>query len=364
MVLPEERWARELGRGAAQVVQPLAPFVAQAGAGAAAYAAVLGVAQGAALGLRVSCAAPLLGPALGLAAVATASAAAGQASLATGDALAARSSAAAAAALSRRKRALLAALDASDGSHAAREARMDVARDALLGLAAFRLLGGTLRSALPSDIAKPGAFARHSVPCENGAEYCTETVKRQMHTFYGMHGCHTCGTKSSALTVVADHMPPNVLVYGRGYKNPADVAKRPLLERLVLWWKGLTVQQRFYPQCQPCSNAQGEALRKGVRVLRLHPLNWGAVAAAGGAVGAYRWAGGAATRSQAQRLPNLRRRPYAEVRHESAAAAATAAAAAVFESASAGSAQSGKRTPGHPSAREAAKARILGVRFG
>ena len=291
---------------AAAALAPLAPLAVQTAAGAAAYGATLAAAQGAAMVLRLSCATPVLGPVAGAAAVCTASVAAGQAASVASEALV---SGDAGAAVERRARAIAVALDRTSRSKQARLMREELATDAVIGAVAFRLFGGRLRALLPSDLARPGAYAMQSVPAA-GADYASDAVKRQLHTIYGKHGCHTCGTKKSPMTVIADHMPPNVLVYGRGYKNP-DTVRGPL-EQLSLWFKGVTTQQRFYPQCQPCSNAQGKALLKGVRVLKMHTMDVRPILASGAAVGtAINWShthNPATLGGRAVRQPNLRRR--------------------------------------------------------
>lgn len=52
-------------------------------------------------------------------------------------------------------------------------------------------------------------------------------------------------------------MPPNKF---------AKAANRALWRR----WTNTPVQQRFFPQCQPCSNLQGKAVRRAATEFRYH----------------------------------------------------------------------------------------------
>eukprot|EP00466_Bigelowiella_natans_P010952 jgi/Bigna1/81486/fgenesh1_pg.81_\ len=87
----------------------------------------------------------------------------------------------------------------------------------VLGLASWWAVGGTLKMALPSDL-------------RLGQKY----------------GCHTCGYKKAA-TFIGDHMPPVSVVLK---------SRKEFLRNML----NLAVTQRFYPQCEPCSNRQGLAV--------------------------------------------------------------------------------------------------------
>ena len=80
----------------------------------------------------------------------------------------------------------------------------------------------------------PGPYARESIPAGPGARP-SAAQQRQINEMGNANGCHTCGTKNPGTksgNFVGDHQPPTKL-------NPAGG------------------QQRYYPQCQNCSNVQG-----------------------------------------------------------------------------------------------------------
>ncbi len=88
---------------------------------------------------------------------------------------------------------------------------------ALCSLPLFLLLGGRFRSVLPSNLTKPGAFARrHASLQASGNDYITSTQRSGARAsgFIGLndygfkYGCHTCGTKW-VTSFIGDHMPPN-----------------------------------------------------------------------------------------------------------------------------------------------------------
>lgn len=136
---------------------------------------------------------------------------------------------------------------------------MHEVRVCLLGLLAFKSLGGRFWGISPSSYTHLGSFARWSIPCtENYANPKERIMIEQMGRKWG---CHTCGSKmyfSSAKSAatgktyrfVGDHMPP---------KSVAKHMNESWLRRVGPLPK---VKFRFYPQCVSCSNAQGSILSK------------------------------------------------------------------------------------------------------
>lgn len=136
--LPWNRCRQTAVQLEASVIQPLAaafkpawPFVAQAAASMAAYAAGLAATQGAGMALRVSCATPIRANLLGAAGVAASSVLAGQAGRA------------AAAVVSGRR-----LQDLQPPSWP------EMAVDALLGVGLFKVMGGQYHTLMPSDLSK------------------------------------------------------------------------------------------------------------------------------------------------------------------------------------------------------------------
>jgi hypothetical protein len=244
-----------------------------------AYAAGLAAAQGLGSALRISCATPVAGPLGGLLGVGFASALAGQASL-----------------KAQRVRAEGLGRGLLDpGALWKGVRRQDIVADAVLGIAAFRVMGGRFRSVMPSDLTKVGALARESMPAA-GMQYATDEKRRELARFFRRDGCHHCGTRHGP--VVGDHMPPNKHV-----AEAADAARR----RTRWGWLGVTALQRskaarrvagamgvplgpplqrYYPQCRPCSQKQAAAVRNNRSHLVFHE-----VLHRGGASTAWHYAG-------------------------------------------------------------------------
>ena len=132
----------------------------------------LALAQGAGRILRVSCATPVVGPILGGLAVAAASAASAQTSFTV-----------------RR-------LCEEDG----RLERIElISREralfyALFGLVAYKVLGGTFRNVMPSNVTRPGAHARSSIPAR-GVKYANDVEAGLIKDLFKRYGCHHCGNK-------------------------------------------------------------------------------------------------------------------------------------------------------------------------
>ena len=129
----------------------------------AAFSSGLAIAQGVGAALRISCATPIAGPAGGLLGVGFASALAGQAAIKIQriqtEGL---------------QRALL-----DPGALFKGVRREDLIADAVLGIAAFRVMGGKFRSVMPSDVVKVGAIARESMPAA-GMNYATDEKRTEL----------------------------------------------------------------------------------------------------------------------------------------------------------------------------------------
>mmetsp|Transcript_8676 Transcript_8676/g.21688 ORF Transcript_8676/g.21688 Transcript_8676/m.21688 type:complete len:571 (+) Transcript_8676:724-2436(+) len=266
-----------LAAGGSEVVKNLTPFALQIGGSALAYNVGLGIFQLVGLGMRVSCNSSLWGPCLGCLGVGVASALAGHASrrvhkgLASGRPLANE----------------LLAVPPWQGW------QMEQAlMDALVGMSAFKVLGGQFRRIMPSDLRYPGAFAKGSMPTTRSAK--DDSTAYLQHGPTRVHlekmlikdGCHSCGKRGGGLH--ADHMPPNKLYKEakaqaerrasqphRVYLNKAaGKLPKPLRDRarelMIGLFDSAPPGQHFYPHCTSCSNKQGQLLANGSR----GPLVW------------------------------------------------------------------------------------------
>eukprot|EP00850_Spirogloea_muscicola_P006499 SM000031S11508 [mRNA] locus=s31:53583:55790:- [translate_table: standard] len=250
----------------ADLVAPAGPVLLQLGAAHLAFAAGLSSAQHLGLFLNVSCVRPLLGPALGGLAVGASSAAAAQA---------------AATVRQWQTRQQVRGLS-----------KEDLLLHGIVGMVAFKALGGSFRQVLPSSLWHPGAKARASLAAPRGKEPANQAERSTVVDLYRQYGCHHCGKSTGPCH--ADHMPPNVVVYGRGFHKAANATQLPVVQSP--WWrsdalkpmlrqsshkatnasrqtlaKGTdNVLQRFFPQCTSCSNLQAQALRSGKQGLVIH----------------------------------------------------------------------------------------------
>jgi hypothetical protein len=122
----------------------------------------------------------------------------------------------------------------------------------MVGLLAFKLLGGRFWAIAPSSFTTLGSFSRWSFPCTE--KYATSKQRAMLHRMGKKWGCHTCGSRmlksSQPFLFVGDHMPP---------KSVAEQMNKTWWRRSGLWRK---VQFRMYPQCVHCSNTQGTVLSK------------------------------------------------------------------------------------------------------
>ncbi|ETV88953.1 hypothetical protein, variant [Aphanomyces astaci] len=126
---------------------------------------------------------------------------------------------------------------------------------AATGLLLFRLLGGRFRSLAPSDFRHPGAFGHANISLPATLEYADGNARAVIQSFGRLYGCHTCGVRSAKFH--ADHQPP-VMV--------AKAENERLWNRLIAG----PVVQRYYPQCDGCSNIQGAQVKKNAQKLKLH----------------------------------------------------------------------------------------------
>jgi hypothetical protein len=217
-----------------------------------AYTVGLAVAQGVGSALRISCATPVLGTVGGIAGVGFASVAAGQASVMC------------ASAYSRKPKDIDGYVRILEQTVASLNVQSMVV-DVLLGVSAFKIVGGSFRAIMPSDLTKVGALAKESIPAA-GMQYATDEKRRELIRMFRRDGCHHCGNKRGM--VIGDHMPPNkhviqkteaalTQVVDRMYKNSmfrntmGALGLRPLSD----------IKQRYYPQCVTCSQKQAAAVR-------------------------------------------------------------------------------------------------------
>lgn len=127
----------------------------------------------------------------------------------------------------------------------------------ITGLVVFRLLGGKLQSIAPSDFRNLGAFSTTKGSLPATLEYADTGNRAVINAFGRLFGCHTCGNQSSKVSYHADHQPPVKFVKD---------ANKSLLRKMM----GVKIQQRFYPQCEPCSNIQGRVVKGNHKKLKMH----------------------------------------------------------------------------------------------
>ena len=134
-----------------------------------------------------------------------------------------------------------------------------------MGLIAFKILGGRFWAISPSSYTNLGSFARVQFSLPATQNYGTAKERALIGQFGRRFGCHTCGSRKmfsrlSGVKFHADHMPPKAVtkqMNNRWYRKAL----------------GLTVQQRFYPQCTPCSNTQGGLLSQATKLQISHMTN-------------------------------------------------------------------------------------------
>ncbi|CAB9526478.1 expressed unknown protein [Seminavis robusta] len=127
---------------------------------------------------------------------------------------------------------------------------MHTVRVCILGLLAFKLLGGRFWAIAPSSYTNLGSFARRGIPATE--KYANVAQKATLQRWGKQWGCHTCGTRMGRSKFVGDHMPP---------KSVAEEWNARWHNRML----GRRVGFRFFPQCEPCSRKQGSLLSKAVQ---------------------------------------------------------------------------------------------------
>ncbi|BDA44783.1 hypothetical protein COCOBI_06-2610 [Coccomyxa sp. Obi] len=262
-----EKDVRRATRELRVVLEPAFPFLGHALVSAGAFTVGLGMTQAAGLALRISCATPILGPALGLTGIGFSSVLAGEASRRFGSHLKGET---------RRHR-------------SAQAVAQDAALDAIMGITLFKLMGGRFRNLMPSSLLHPGACAVESLPAP-GSEYASQMAKGELRRLFKRDGCHHCGRRNGR--VIGDHIPPNKLMHGSGGTQKAiqqitaslgftqPSAKAPLgrlsgkIGQLLMGKSRARLagpaRQRYFPQCNLCSNKQSNAVRMGKDLLVFH----------------------------------------------------------------------------------------------
>ncbi|BBM97858.1 hypothetical protein MPTK1_1g08910 [Marchantia polymorpha subsp. ruderalis] len=211
------------------------------------FGATLLGAQVAGAGLRVSCATPVMASVVGFMALGTASAAAAQ--------------------VSHSLRRFYGQGKMNGGNEYLAKDTLLV--NALFGIVAFKVLGGSFHRLMPSNVNHPGALHSVSIPAR-GSKYANDIEQVLIQDMFKRHGCHHCGKRAGES--IADHMPPNVIAHGRGWAKAvvASGEANSFLARLrstipFLPFSPKVVHQRLYPQCTDCSKLQSAALRHGKR---------------------------------------------------------------------------------------------------
>lgn len=133
------------------------------------------------------------------------------------------------------------------------ETGLSVASCIAVGAACFALLGGRVRSVLPSHYCFVGGFAKARPAMRTLGEKYADQAERGKITLLGtMDGCHTCGTRSAMEKYIADHQPPNLFAKHQNARWP---------RRLT----GIKVPQYFYAQCEPCSRVQSVQVNRHMK---------------------------------------------------------------------------------------------------
>ena len=233
-------------------MRPAVPFLLQSAVSMGSYTAGLALSQGVGAALRISCASPAIGSLGGMVGVGVASVAAGQASEACFQAYAARP---------KKLDGYFMIFEQVVTSFDKNRALMDV----ILGVTAFKIVGGSFRTIMPSDLNKVGAIAKESIPAA-GMQYATDEKRRELIRMFRRDGCHHCGSRKGM--VIGDHMPPNKHVIQRTEAMLTQIVDRMYRNsgfRRTMQTLGIRplsdVRQRYFPQCVSCSQKQSSAVR-------------------------------------------------------------------------------------------------------
>ncbi|XP_072042160.1 uncharacterized protein [Amphiura filiformis] len=129
----------------------------------------------------------------------------------------------------------------------------------------FYILGGRFHSVLPSSLVNPGAFANRGLTAS--FNYASNEKKKKLNFQGKQHGCHTCGRFWLIDKFIADHQPPLAVIRDMMLKRRYIFGIFPTRPKIP--------NQRFYPQCNQCSQKQQNYLSalSRVKVQRLK-LKW------------------------------------------------------------------------------------------
>ncbi|KAL2651554.1 hypothetical protein R1flu_019682 [Riccia fluitans] len=75
--------------------------------------------------------------------------------------------------------------------------------NALVGVCAFKVLGGRFHNLMPSNVIHPGALHSVSIPAR-GSKYANDIEQTLIQDIFKRHGCHHCGKKAGEC--IADHI--------------------------------------------------------------------------------------------------------------------------------------------------------------
>jgi hypothetical protein len=151
-----------------------------------------------------------------------------------------------------------------------KEAWTHMGRICLVGLLTYKIgCGARFTSLSPSSYTARGSFARVSIPATpppgaitngDGFAYATASQRYRIEKLGRIFGCHTCGSRELFFTKLSNLGGPK---FHGDHIPPISVAKQ-LNDRWYRKLIGVSVSQRFYPQCITCSNKQGGLLSRAV----------------------------------------------------------------------------------------------------
>ena len=151
-----------------------------------------------------------------------------------------------------------------------KEAWTHMGRICLVGLLTYKIgCGARFISSSPSSYTARGSFARVSIPATpppgaitngDGFAYATASQRCRIEKLGRIFGCHTCGSRELFFTKLSNLGGPK---FHGDHIPPISVAKQ-LNDRWYRKLIGVSVSQRFYPQCITCSNKQGGLLSRAV----------------------------------------------------------------------------------------------------
>ncbi|KAL3700290.1 hypothetical protein R1sor_018312 [Riccia sorocarpa] len=137
------------------------------------FGATLLGAQAAGAAVRISCATPVVASVMGCLAICSASAAAAQASHSL-------------------RRFYGQGILKGENEYLSRDSLL---LNALVGVFAFKVLGGKFHNLMPSNVIHPGALHSVSIPAR-GSRYANDIEQSLIQDIFKRHGCHHCGKKA------------------------------------------------------------------------------------------------------------------------------------------------------------------------